>query len=227
MKALRVPAGVYVNGVALGGRFVDPGALAGIAAGAEGDGAERVLDLIYSQLDKATRTQERFEQKFDNDPKRYAKLRGEAERVRELWESVAEQTDTVFQGEEEEFAVEWEIGFDYDATKGVPSDVDVNIRIMRKDAALIGQTEAAALLREFRERLMLGIPPIPLPYKMAFINWRRPHAGTGWRPGANSSGTQADFEAFESPMFVSWEDEWVWDISPSSPVRMGSVKRFT
>lgn len=222
MKSLRVPAGVYVNGVAHGGRFVAPSALPGLVSEAEGDGAERLLAVMYDQLDKATRRHERAERKFDDDPKRYAHERAATERERQLWEGLAEQSESVFHEDEEPYAVEWEIGFDYSSAES-NSDVDVNIRIRRQDRHDMGQTEAAAALRAFRANLAEGeTRPIPRGYQMAAINWRRPQHGGGWR---SSQHPLNDLENFNSPMYADHNNEGAWSIGPYGTVRMGSVKK--
>lgn len=228
MKALRVPSGVYVDGIAMGGRYVSPATLGALVFEADGDGAERLLAVIYDRYDRAQAEYEHAGQKFNADPKRYADLRAETEQRAGEWGAVVGQVDTFAQPEfEEPFAFEWEIGFEYDAAAS-SSDVDVNIRLARIDGNEIGQTEAGRALKAFRDGLAAGdTDPVPPGYKMAAINWRRPHHSTGWKPHGKS-GNKRDLEAFNNPMYATWNNEGAWDVNPhkdpNRPVRMGSVK---
>jgi hypothetical protein len=224
MSALRVPAGVYVDGVAMGGRYVSPSVLGALVFEAEGDGAERILALIYDRYDRAQSDYERAADKFNDDPARYARKRAEAEQRAAEWGAVAGQADTFGQPEfEEPYAFEWEIGFEYDAQSST-SDVDVNIRIARIDGSQVSQSEAGRALKAFRDALGAGlVDPVPPGYKMAAINWKRPHSGTGWRPHGRS-GNRRDLESFNNPMYEQHGNEGAWDINTVGTVRMGSVK---
>jgi len=223
---LRVPAGVVIGGVAIGGRFVSPEDLPGMAAAADDDaGALAVIELIAREADKAAAAQERIERKFQDDPRRYAERRAQAEDRREFWDAALDQASSVLQEPEpEEYADEWEVGFDYNGAAGRTSDVDINIRLARRDGAAFGAREAVAVLRAFRDNLGNGLAnPVPAGYRMASINWRRPHTGGGWRP-RGGSGTMEDVENFNAVLYSQYDNEMAWDLMPFGDVRLGSVK---
>lgn len=230
VKRLRIPAGVQIGGRGVGGRFVSAAQLAAVASEADDAGVLALLEVAAREADKAAAAQLRLEVKFQNDPKRYAKQRATAEAQREFWDSQVDQISSLLTPPEEippeEYAVEWEVGFDYNGAGGRDtSDVDVNIRIAREDGEEMRLSEAVAALAELRARLKQGhTAPVPPGYRMAAINWRRPHSGTGWRPRGGGSGTRDDLEAFSTLMYSEADNDGAWSLSPGAGFRLGSVQ---
>lgn len=226
--ALRVPAGVYVNGRPMGGRFVSRNELSALARRADGDGAERLLGFVYEQLDKAVRAQERVERKFQDDPKRYAAKRAQAENDRLAWERVSAEIEAVIlPPDEKDLAVEWELGFDYNGASS-DKDFDLNVRLIRVDRRPFDLEEAESAFRDVMRNAM-----VPPGYLLASIDWRRPRKGTHWK-----SGGVDDLDAFSAPMYVHHDDERSVVVTPAGQkasdtrswdfgrhFRLGSVRR--
>lgn len=85
----------------------------------------------------------------------------------------------------EDYASEWEIGLDYEATGGDASNVNVNIRLRRTDGRDFSMTEAQAALGILRDNINRGLSdPSPSGYEIAGIDWQQPERSSrGWRHG--------------------------------------------
>lgn len=105
-------------------------------------------------------------------------------------------------------SVEWEIGFKYRTTRRGRrgSDVDVNLRIRRVDGRAFGVVAARRVLAHVRRT-----QETPDHYMVAGVDWKRPHAGSGWRHGDVS-----DLDNFWAPMYSRDRDTSAW--------RFGAVK---
>lgn len=228
---VRIPAGVRVDGIGIGGRFVALDMLPVLADATDDTGRALLLDYAAAALDDATAQHERLERKFQDDPARYAVQRADAEGRRDFLESFVDETantltdtapmpgvlspDAVTAGASEDIiedvSDEWEIGVDYNGEAGGGHDVDINVRLRRADGAAFGFTEAAAAMAHFRANLSHGVSnPIPAGYRMAAINWKRPERGSmKW-------GDAGDLDTFNNVLYVASDDDTAW--------RLGSVE---
>lgn len=234
---IRIPAGVRVDGLGIGGRFVSLDMLPVLADATDDTGRALLIEYAAAALDDATAQHERLERKFADDPARYAIQRADAEGRRDFLESFVDETvntltggaepsegiggtrapDFVTAGASEDVSEdesdEWEIGVDYngEGSGGRSHDVDINVRIRRADGATFGFHEALAVMGQLRANLSAGAAnPIPPGYRMAAINWRRPGRGSvSW-------GDAGDLDAFHNVLYVVSDDESAW--------RLGSVE---
>lgn len=213
----------------MGGRFATPTILAGIARKADGDGAERILALALEYSDKTMRDLERVERRFDDDPKRYAVERAHAEGVAAQWRGVVSGVERAIDafdigvGVAETMALEWEVGIDYDGWEDDSHDFDLNIRIARNDSILMGKREAQDVLATLKENIGDGKGnPIPEGYRLAYIEWLRPHRGTHWRTSRSPADMLGDLSAFHNPLYEMDRNGWTLDLGRS--LRLGAVK---
>lgn len=233
---VRIPAGVRIDGMGVGGRYVSIDMLPVLADATDDTGRVLLLDLAARELDRATAAHEKLERQFLDDPKRYAGRRAEAEDVRVFWESVVDDTTDQLVGKptrkrtkkakrpmtqtagasadvDETMAPEWELGVEYLSASGPGSNVDINVRVRRTDGRPMGFNEAANVLSSFRANLARGADnPVPSGYKFAGINWRSPNKGSRrWK-----SGGKRDLETFSTLLSESAAKPQAW--------RLGAVE---
>lgn len=78
-----------------------------------------------------------------------------------------------------------EVGLDYEAAKGTPSDININIRIRRTDGRGISQSDAKRAIVAIAQ----GESELPDDLEVSAVRWQRPQkvtrrgAPTGWRHG--------------------------------------------
>lgn len=224
---LRIPAGVRIDGIGVGGRFVSVDMLPVLADATDDVGRTQLLELAARELDRAVKRHERAEAKFDDDPQRYADQRAAAEDAHAFWQRMARDLVQEVQRptpamvervelEPDEFdvdAVEWEFGVEYLAAGGPASNVDVNIRLRRTDGLPMGAAEALDVMSALRTNFSNGVDaPVPRGYRFAGINWRSPNKGSRrWK-----SGDREDLEALRVILDTA---------ARSSVWRLGSVDR--
>lgn len=223
---IRIPAGVRIDDMGVGGRFVSVDMMPVVVDAVEDDASLTILlELAERELDRAAMKHARAEAQFDDDPRRYAEKRADAEAVHDLWQRT---TDDILQKllrprepEEielppEEFdvdAVEWEFGVEYLAAGGPASNLDINIRLRRADGLPFGAAEALDVMNALRRGFSQGADnPVPRGYRFAGINWRSPHKGSRrWK-----QGDREDLDGLRT-ILDSAADSSAW--------RLGSVDR--
>ena len=78
-----------------------------------------------------------------------------------------------------------EVGLDYEAAKGTPSDVNINIRIRRTDGQGISEADAKRAIVAIAQ----GEAELPDDLEVSAVRWQRPQkvskrgAAAGWRSG--------------------------------------------
>jgi hypothetical protein len=216
-------------------------ALASLAARVDDDAAYfAIVDALASEADRRAKQLAKLERRFQDDPKRYARAVDRAESAAveidtalddvtagvpltdddeaEL-EGLHEELDDAYDGLDDDFNTEWEIGFEYrggDRHK----NVDVNIRIRREDGRAFGPDEAQRALYQFQQNLATeDANPVPRGYELAAIDWRRPRRSSGWTGGDDDYTALTHFHA---PMYTEKDNASAWSIGPS--FRLGSVK---
>lgn len=224
---LRIPAGVRIDGIGVGGRYVSVDMVPVLADATDDVGRVLLLELAERELDRAARIHERAEARFDDDPRRYADARAEAEAAHELWqqatESLIQEVSRPTRAEAERVdiepedfdtdAIEWEFGVEYLAAGGPGSNVDVNIRLKRTDGLPFGAAEALDVMAALRVNFSNGLDnPVPRGYRFAGINWRSPNKGSRrWK-----SGDREDLQALRIILDTA---------ARASTWRLGSVDR--
>lgn len=204
--SIRIPAGVRIDDIGVGGRFVSLDMLPVLADATDDTGRVLLLELAARELDRATDRRDRLESRFDDDPKRYAVPRADAEALQEFWQDFADRTanDVVKPTPEmvttagvtedvyETDAIEWEFGVEYLASSGPTSNLDINVRIKRADGLPFGADEALDVMAALRTNLSRGLEnPMPVGYRFAGIDWRSPNKGSRrWK-----HGTRRDLES--------------------------------
>ena len=250
---MRVPAGVRVDGRGVGGRFVSAPSLAALSARVDDDASYfAILDALADEADRRAKRLAKLQQRFDDDPKRYARAVDAAEHAaveidtalddvaagipsddededeyaddRRAFDRQAAEFDDFYDEPADEVEDEWEIGFEYRSAGGGGrhKSVDVNIRIRRDDGRAFGPREAQAVLAQFQANLARELPN-PVPRGYDM-------AAIDWRRPAKAStgwsGGDQDYNAlsqFHAPMYTRKDDPSAWSINPPG-IRLGGVK---
>ena len=218
----RVPAGVYVDGKAYGGRFVSLAQLSALLDETDTDGREAIFEFAAYELDRATLRQERLERRFQDDPREFAEARHGAELSRIQLERLADEAAEDL-ADIEDAAPEWDIGFEYEGGGG--GSCDLNIRIAREDGDDMGRREMLDVLRDFRRNLAQErANPVPAGYLVAAMAWRQTGRHTkGW---VSSSDVSHDLGgSLAAPLLTTAHDDTAWSVVPSG-LRAGSVRRL-
>jgi hypothetical protein len=224
---LRIPAGVRIDGMGVGGRFVSVDMLPVLADATDDAGRAVLLELAARELDRAAGRYDRADAKFDDDPRRYAVARADAEAAYDFWQrmardlvqEVARPTPAMVErvaldpDEYDVDAVEWEFGVEYLSAGGPASNVDINLRLRRTDGLPFGAAEAMDVMAVLRANFAYGLShPVPRGYRFAGINWRSPEKGSRrWK-----SGDDDDLNTLQVILGVA---------ARSSLWRLGSVDR--
>lgn len=134
---------------------------------------------VGRRLDRANRDYQRWFSEFHRRRNRELQEREQAAR------KPPPRPPSFAPDETDDFADEWEIGLDYEATGGDASNVNINIRLRRSDGGIFSMKEASAALGILRDNINRGMAdPAPSGYEIAGIDWQSPERSSrGWRHG--------------------------------------------
>lgn len=140
----------------------------------------READRVARRLDRANADYSRWTVEYR---RRQARERQEQEAKQR--EKPKQLPEPVLPDDAGDYAAEWEIGLDYQASGGDGSNVDINIRIQRMDGREFSMAEAQAALSTLRDNINRGLSdPSPSGYQIASIDWRSPdRSSRGWKHG--------------------------------------------
>lgn len=205
MARFRVPAGVYVGGVPLGGRFADVAQLVSYARRADVDGALRIGELLERAARRAGRSRRVELQRAVTQIVRMVERKGPRERPPTRREELPELPEAP----PEDVDIEWEWGMAYVSSGHRTSNLDINIRVAREDGAQMPRSEARRVFHEFLNALVMrNDVELPHGYRFAAVNWRRPTQHGEWRGGYHRGSHE--LEEMIGPMIEYADDPRAW-----------------